>query len=124
MTTGTEPTLALAKTKAHRCTARNWLRLAILWLRHRREAPGLRPPLYDLWRYFQLEKVMTERSQPAQLPTEKFNTEAGPCPHKVMEVEKGAENYPNQVGKLWTGDDWVTVAQARELRDWLNKVIP
>lgn len=27
-------------------------------------------------------------------------------------------------GTLWTGSCWLTVAQARELRDWLNEAIP
>jgi hypothetical protein len=42
----------------------------------------------------------------------------------MFEIEKNTEDYPREVGKLWTGNGWLTVADARKLRDWLNKVIP
>lgn len=41
----------------------------------------------------------------------------------VMEVETDPI-HPRRVGLLWTGNTWLNIEQARELRDWLNKVIP
>lgn len=42
----------------------------------------------------------------------------------LMEIETKSGGYPRQAGKLWTGNAWLTVAQARDLRAWLDKVIP
>lgn len=33
-------------------------------------------------------------------------------------------DYPDEAGKIWLRGTWIDVAKARELRDWLNKVIP
>lgn len=33
-------------------------------------------------------------------------------------------DYPDEAGKIWLRGTWLDVAKARELRDWLNKVIP
>jgi hypothetical protein len=55
---------------------------------------------------------------------EKFN-ELPPFPVCTdIEIERDEKNYPEHVGKLWLGSTWFSVAEARELRDWLNKVIP
>ncbi len=42
----------------------------------------------------------------------------------VMEIETRAEDFPRQVGKLWTGASWLSVAEARRLHAWLGTVIP
>lgn len=42
----------------------------------------------------------------------------------VAEFETDAEKYPKQVGKLYIDGNWFTVKQARELRDFLNEVLP
>lgn len=56
--------------------------------------------------------------------SERFN-DLPPCPACAdIEIERDAKNYPEYVGKLWMGSTWLSVAEARELRDWLNKVIP
>lgn len=58
------------------------------------------------------------------MESEKFN-DVGPCPVcPDMEIEQDSKKYPANAGKLWMGSSWLTVAQAREMRDWLNKVIP
>lgn len=55
---------------------------------------------------------------------EKFN-DIPPFPRcPDIEIEHDAKQYPEYVGKLWLGSTWLDVAEARELRDWLNKVIP
>lgn len=41
----------------------------------------------------------------------------------VAEIEKD-EQYVKGLGQVWLDSNWFTVEQARELRDWLNKVIP
>lgn len=33
-------------------------------------------------------------------------------------------DYPDEAGKIWLRGTWLDVAKARELRDWLSKVIP
>lgn len=56
--------------------------------------------------------------------SEQFN-ELPPCPVCTdIEIERDAKAWPDHVGKLWMGSTWLSVAEARELRDWLNKVIP
>lgn len=42
----------------------------------------------------------------------------------VAEFETDAEQYPKQVGKLYIDGNWFDVQQARELRDFLNQVLP
>lgn len=57
---------------------------------------------------------------------EQFRTDAGECPIDGIDIQ-GPDVDPgirSNVGKLWTGARWLTVAQARELRDWLNEIIP
>lgn len=55
---------------------------------------------------------------------EQFNR-VEPCQVcRDMELETDAETYPQELGKLWTGSTWLTVPEARELRAWLDKVIP
>jgi len=57
---------------------------------------------------------------------QRFNKVAPFCidGDSVMEIEGNIEDFPNQVGKIWTGATWLTVEQARELRDWLDEAIP
>jgi hypothetical protein len=53
--------------------------------------------------------------------------DAGDCPVRSIEIERNEDDEPhrrNHVGQLWTGAEWITVAQARVLREWLNQVIP
>lgn len=33
-------------------------------------------------------------------------------------------DYPDEAGKIWLRGTWLDVVKARELRDWLNKVLP
>lgn len=33
-------------------------------------------------------------------------------------------DYPDKHGLLWTGSTWLTVVEARRLREWLNRAIP
>jgi hypothetical protein len=42
----------------------------------------------------------------------------------VAEFETDKKQYPKQVGKLYIDGNWFDVAQARELRDFLNEVLP
>jgi hypothetical protein len=42
----------------------------------------------------------------------------------VAEFETDEEQYPKQVGKLYIDGNWFDVEQARELRDFLNEVLP
>jgi hypothetical protein len=56
---------------------------------------------------------------------EKFN-EVGPFTLRnnvVAEVERDPK-YGKQLGALWFDSGWFTVPEARELRAWLDKVIP
>lgn len=39
-------------------------------------------------------------------------------------IEKDTKTYLKFVGQLWVGSTWLTVADARDLRDWLDKVLP
>lgn len=41
----------------------------------------------------------------------------------LAEIELSHE-YPKKIGLLWLNGGWITIEKARELRDWLNKVIP
>jgi hypothetical protein len=43
--------------------------------------------------------------------------------HPIAEIEADPR-YPKQVGKLWVNSTWMTIEQARELRDWLDEAIP
>lgn len=57
-----------------------------------------------------------------------FNTDASAPPvdsfgDPIMEIETDPR-YPNTLGLLWSVRTWLTVEQARDLRDWLNEVIP
>lgn len=55
---------------------------------------------------------------------EKFN-DVGDCPIESVEIEAGETMVGGRhIGELWLGAEWITVAQARALRDWLNEVIP
>lgn len=59
-------------------------------------------------------------------PRQQFNN-VGPFSidgDSVMEIESNFKDYPQQFGKLWTGATWLTVDEARELRDWLDDAIP
>jgi hypothetical protein len=52
---------------------------------------------------------------------------ADDCPVRSIEIERNEDDEPHRrdhVGKLWAGAEWINVAEARALRDWLNKVIP
>lgn len=42
----------------------------------------------------------------------------------AVEFETDAKAYPRHVGKLYIAGDWFDVAQATELRDFLNEVLP
>lgn len=42
----------------------------------------------------------------------------------VAEFETDTKQYPKQVGKLYIDGNWFDVAQARELRDFLNMILP
>jgi hypothetical protein len=42
----------------------------------------------------------------------------------IAQFEDDAKSYPKQVGKLYIDGNWHTVEQARELRDFLNQVLP
>lgn len=42
----------------------------------------------------------------------------------IAQFEEDAKQYPKQVGKLWVDAGWHTVEQVRELRDFLNRVLP
>lgn len=57
--------------------------------------------------------------------SERFK-DAGDCPIRSVEIQGPSNEAPfaPQVGKLWLGAEWIDVAQARLLRDWLNEVIP
>jgi hypothetical protein len=55
---------------------------------------------------------------------EKFNSGAGDCPVRTIEFEDDAQAYPDKVGLLWVGAEWINVAEARALRDWLDSVLP
>lgn len=56
--------------------------------------------------------------------SEKFN-DIGDCPVRSVEIERGDKEYTeDHAGKIWLGAEWITVSQARALRDWLDEVIP
>lgn len=60
------------------------------------------------------------------LPKEQFK-DAGDCPVRSVEIQgadDGHDGVNKHVGELWLGAEWLTVQQARALRDWLNEVIP
>lgn len=42
----------------------------------------------------------------------------------IVAIETDGKAYPKYVGRLWLGATWLTVAEARKFRDWLDKVIP
>lgn len=42
----------------------------------------------------------------------------------VAEFETDKKQYPRHVGKLYIDGNWFDVDQARELRDFLNEVLP
>jgi hypothetical protein len=42
----------------------------------------------------------------------------------VAEFETDKKQYSRHVGKLYIDGNWFTVDQARELRDFLNEVLP
>src|SRR5271154_4586735 len=42
----------------------------------------------------------------------------------IAEFETNAKDYPKQVGKLYIDGNWFTVEEARELRDFLNQILP
>lgn len=42
----------------------------------------------------------------------------------LMEIQTSERYFERHVGKLWTGGAWIDVAQARRLRDWLDRAIP
>ena len=42
----------------------------------------------------------------------------------LAEFETNAKDFPRRVGQLYIAGDWHTVEQARELRDFLNTVLP
>lgn len=42
----------------------------------------------------------------------------------VAQFEDDAKEYPKQVGKLYIDGNWFDVLQARELRDFLNRILP
>lgn len=52
--------------------------------------------------------------------------DAGDCPVRSVEIQGPSDDpvFQHFIGKLWLGAEWIDVQQARELRDWLNKVIP
>lgn len=53
--------------------------------------------------------------------------DVGDCPVRSIEIELNKHEEPyreKHVGKLWTGAEWITVREARALRDWLNEVLP
>lgn len=55
---------------------------------------------------------------------EHFNN-VGPFPLcDDIAIERDAENYPDHVGKLWTGSTWLSVGEARALRNWLTEALP
>lgn len=57
---------------------------------------------------------------------EKFK-DAGDCPIRSVEIQgedEGHAGVSSHVGELWLGAEWITVKQARALRDWLDEVIP
>ena len=57
--------------------------------------------------------------------SERFK-DAGDCPIRSVEIQ-GPDDSPavqKHEGELWLGAEWITVRQARELRNWLNEVIP
>ena len=42
----------------------------------------------------------------------------------IAKFETDTEKFPKHVGELYVNGDWFTVEQARELRDFLNEVLP
>ena len=60
-----------------------------------------------------------------QQTSERFK-DAGDCPVRSIEIETGDDlgAGADHIGELWVGAEWIDVQKARELRDWLNKVIP
>jgi len=40
---------------------------------------------------------------------------------RIAEIENA---QPNRIGQVWVDAGWLTVPEARELRDWLNSVLP
>ena len=42
----------------------------------------------------------------------------------ITEWETNSKDFPSHVGKLYVEGNWFTVEQARELRDFLNQVLP
>lgn len=67
-------------------------------------------------------------SEPRLLPTdEQFRKDIPPVLSDSGSVIGHIEDdpdYPDEAGKIWLRGTWIDVAKARELRDWLNKVIP
>jgi hypothetical protein len=72
---------------------------------------------------------MTGNQTQTEAPTteQQFNKDIPPvltdCGNPIGYIENDPD-YPDEVGKIWLRNTWVDVAKARELRDWLNKVIP
>ena len=56
---------------------------------------------------------------------EKFK-DAGDCPIRDVEIQKASDTpaFDKHAGELWIGSTWITVREARQLRDWLTEVIP
>jgi hypothetical protein len=58
------------------------------------------------------------------MSTEQFK-DVGDCPIRSVEIEEGDKPHSeSHAGELWLGAEWITVQQARWLREWLNEVIP
>lgn len=56
--------------------------------------------------------------------SERFK-DVGDCPVRSVQIETGEDGCPEKhIGKLWLGAEWITVAEARALRNWLNEVLP
>lgn len=75
----------------------------------------------------EIRKLSAELARLRRREPERFN-DIGPfCidgAPTAIEIERNEEKYQMHLGQLWTGGAWLTVAQAREFRVWLDKVIP
>lgn len=63
---------------------------------------------------------------PEERPTEQFKDIPAPLTEggRPLGYIENDPEYPDESGQIWLRGTWLDVAKARELRDWLNKVIP